>query len=205
VFAELDSGGRLPIPVDVAARLGLEPGTPVEIEEGAGGLRLRKPVTHLAKLYIEPTVRCNLSCRTCVRHSWDEPGGDISDTTFAALIAGLQAFDPPPAMFFGGFGEPLAHPGIVDMVHASRESGCTVELITNGVLQTEKMSVQPIGAGLNRMWVSLDGARTGSYADVRPGAALPTVLANVGRFNHCRPVRVSERNRFRGSDGSIST
>ena len=108
---KLAADGRLAFPAEVAARFGLEPGAPVEIEEEAGSLRLRRPVTHLAKLYIEPTVRCNLNCRTCIRNAWDETGGDMADATFATVIAGLRTFAAPPTVFFGGFGEPLAHPG----------------------------------------------------------------------------------------------
>ena len=185
--AKIDETGRLAFPAEVATRFGLQPGVPVEVEEEAGSLRLRRPVTHLAKLYIEPTVRCNLNCRTCIRNAWDEPGGDMTDATFAAVIAGLRSFIDPPTVFFGGFGEPLAHPGIIDMVAEAKALGCLVELITNGILLTEQTSCQLIAAGLDRLWVSLDGARPESYADVRLGATLPTVLANLARFSDSRP------------------
>ena len=88
---KLDETGRLAFPVEVATRFGLQPGAPVKVEEEAGSLRLRRPVTHLAKLYIEPTVRCNLNCRTCIRNVWDEPGGDMTGATFAAVITGLHS------------------------------------------------------------------------------------------------------------------
>jgi len=184
---EIDESGRLAFAAELAARFGLEPGAPVEIEEEAGTLRLRRPVTHLAKLYVEPTARCNLACRTCIRNVWDEPLGDMADATFAAVLEGLRAFTPPPTVFFGGFGEPLAHPRIVEMVAAARALGCPVELITNGVLLTEETARGLIAAGLDRLWVSLDGARPESYADVRLDAALPDVLANLGRFGRLRP------------------
>lgn len=182
----IDEEGRLEFPAEVAARFGLQPGVPFEVEEEAGALRLRRPVTHLARLYVEPTARCNLACRTCIRNAWQEPGGDMSDATFAAVLAGLSGFVPPPTVFFGGFGEPLAHPSIVDMVAQASSLGCPVELITNGMLLTEQTSRQLIAAGLDRLWVSLDGARPESYADIRLGAALPTVLANIRRFSDLR-------------------
>ncbi|MCX7708100.1 MAG: radical SAM protein [Anaerolineae bacterium] len=187
LIAEIDEIGRLGFEAGMAARHGLRPGAAVEIEEAADGLRLRRPVTHLAKLYVEPTARCNLTCRTCIRNVWDEAPGDMSDATFAAVLEGLRAFDPPPAVFFGGFGEPLAHPRIVDMVAAAKALGSTVELITNGVLLAGETARGLIAAGLDRLWVSLDGARPESYADVRLGAALPEVLANVRRFAAARP------------------
>jgi MoaA/NifB/PqqE/SkfB family radical SAM enzyme len=104
-------------------------------------------------------------------------------------VEGLRAFTPPPTVFFGGFGEPLAHPYIVDMVAQASALGCPIELITNGILLTEPTSRELIAAGLDRLWVSLDGARPESYADVRLGAVLPQVLANVSKFSDCRPPR----------------
>ncbi len=187
MIIKIDETGRLVLPPEIAMRFGLAPGASVEIEDEAGSLRLHRPVTHLAKLYIEPTARCNLACRTCIRNVWDEVPGDMSDTTFAAVLDGLAAFAPPPTVFFGGFGEPLAHPHIVDMVAAVKALGCPVELITNGVLLVGATARGLIAAGLDRLWVSLDGARPESYADVRLGAALPEVLANMRQFAALRP------------------
>jgi MoaA/NifB/PqqE/SkfB family radical SAM enzyme len=193
LLTPVDEAGRLDLPPETAVRYGLVPGAPVEIEEEAGSLRIRRPVTHLAKLYIEPTARCNLNCRTCIRNVWDEATGNMTDDTFSAILAGLRSFTPPPTIFFGGFGEPLSHLRIVEMVAAVKALGCTVELITNGVLLSEKMSRSLIEAEIDRLWVSLDGARPESYADVRLGAVLPDVLANIGRFSASRPHKRPRR------------
>lgn len=147
------------------------------------------PVPPLARLYIEPTVRCNLACLTCIRNEWSEPNRDMSNATFAAILAGLRDCSPRPTVFFGGFGEPLSHPHILDMIAGARGLGCPVELITNGTLLTESMSRGLIAAGLERLWVSLDGAQPESYADVRLGAALPAVLKNVRFFSQIRPYK----------------
>jgi MoaA/NifB/PqqE/SkfB family radical SAM enzyme len=68
------------------------------------------------------------------------------------------------------------------MVAQVKTLGSTVELITNGTLLTKSLSKQLIEAGLNFLWVSLDGATPESYADVRLGAALPGVLSNLAGF-----------------------
>ena len=65
--------GRLVIPAEMMFEYGLKPGTPIRIDRKADGLSLHTPVTHLRKVYIEPTNRCNLECRTCIRNIWDEP------------------------------------------------------------------------------------------------------------------------------------
>lgn len=180
--AYVDAEGRLVLPPELAVRYGLRPGAQVLLEEGTNVLRLRRPVTQLAKVYVEPTNRCNLECRTCMRNVWDEPLGQMSVATFAQLLAGLRAVTPPPTVFFGGLGEPLAHPALVEMVAQVSTLGCRVELITNGTLLTPNLSRRLITAGLNHLWVSLDGATPESYTDVRLGAALPGVIANLAAF-----------------------
>jgi MoaA/NifB/PqqE/SkfB family radical SAM enzyme len=182
----VDEKGRLILPSEVVSRYDLKPGTHVHLDLESNGLHIRQPVTHLAKVYIEPTNACNLECRTCIRNIWDEPIGQMNSKTFDRIIEGLKAFSPKPTVFFGGFGEPLSHPSIVDMVARVKALGITVELITNGTLLTREMSNLLIEAGLDMLWVSLDGATPESYADVRLGAALPEVLANLANFRRTR-------------------
>ena len=189
VNVSVNEAGQLVIPPEMAGRAGLRPGTLVTAEWTANGLYLRRPVTQLAKLYIEPTNRCNLTCRTCMRNVWDAPLGRMTDATFQRIVEGLRAFVPAPQVFFGGWGEPLAHPGIVDMVAQAKALGGRVELITNGVSLSERVAQGLIAAGLDCLWVSLDGARPESYADVRLGAELPRVLENLRRFRAARRTR----------------
>ena len=107
---------------------------------GENGAQQRQPGDRLAKVYVEPTNRCNLECRTCIRHGWEEPLGQMNEATFARIMDGLRAYSPPPTVFFGGFGEPLAHQGIVGMVAQVKALGGPVELITNGTLLTRDVS-----------------------------------------------------------------
>ncbi len=73
------------------------------------------------------------------------------------------------------------------MVRQVKELGARAELITNGTLLDEERSRGLISAGLDTLWVSIDGATPESYADVRLGAELPKVLANLKRFKRLRP------------------
>ncbi len=184
--ARVEQDGRLALPPELIARYGLKPGAEVWVDDDLNTLRLRRPITHLAKVYIEPTNRCNLTCVTCVRNVWTESLGHMSMATFARLIEGLRAFTPPPVAFFGGFGEPLAHRDIVAMVTQAKALGARVELITNGTLLDEALARQLIMAQLDVLWVSLDGPTPESFADVRLGAALPQILDNVMRFRELR-------------------
>jgi hypothetical protein len=80
----------------------------VRLEPTRHGLSLHRPVTHLAKLYIEPTNACNVDCATCFRHGWDEPVGRMSDATFEVILGGLVTLGELPTVYFGGIGEPVS-------------------------------------------------------------------------------------------------
>jgi MoaA/NifB/PqqE/SkfB family radical SAM enzyme len=179
---QVDEEGRLILPPALIKQFGLKQGIKIRMDKSQDGLVLHRPITQLAKVYIEATNRCNLECRTCIRKIWDEPLGEMSSATFARIVDGLRSFSPPPTVFFGGLGEPLVHPDIIEMVGQAKALGSSVELITNGTLLTKDLSERLIEIGLDMLWVSLDGATPESYADVRLGAALPEVLANLAIF-----------------------
>lgn len=189
LWGEVDEAGRLILSPEVIDRFKLKPGVRFSFIENAAGLHLSRPVGELTKIYIEPSSRCNLDCRTCIRNVWNAPDELMAEATFDRIMADLPAFSPPPTLFFGGLGEPLIHPGLVDWVGRAKAAGARVELITNGTMLTEGIARGLIEAGLDLLWVSLDGATSESYADVRLGASLPKVLANLQRFDKLRPNR----------------
>ncbi len=187
----VDGEGRVSLPANLAARFGLLPGAQGNLSESANGLFLPRPVSHLARLYIEPTNRCNLDCRTCMRREWSAVPGFMSRTVFERILKGAQRLPSVPAFFFGGYGEPLFHPDIVWMVERAKDLNARVELITNGILLGEDLARRLVAAGLDFLWVSLDGASSESYADIRLGAALPQVLENLRRLRRDRILSFS--------------
>jgi len=185
-WAEVDGNGRLILPSEVVEQFGLKPGSKVRLDDGGNFVRMHRPVTQLTKIYIEPTVECNLDCITCFRNAWDQPMGRMSKATFEHILTGLKALDPIPDVYFGGIGEPLFHPNTIDWIAQVKALGVRVELISNGTTLTEKKTRQLIDAGLDMLWVSIDGAAPETYADVRLGAKLPTIIENVRRVRKMR-------------------
>jgi sulfatase maturation enzyme AslB (radical SAM superfamily) len=185
-WAEVDEQGRLILPREVARQYGLNPGVKVRLDEGTNFVRLHRPVTHLTKVYIEPTVDCNLDCITCFRNAWDQPIGRMTDETFESILEGLKKMDPIPSVYFGGIGEPLFHQKTIGWIRRVKELGVKVELITNGTILTEKKCRELIDAGLDILWVSLDGATPEGFGDVRLGAELPQILENLRRLFRMR-------------------
>lgn len=183
---DIQRDGSLVFPPDIARQYALTSGARIRIEGDANRLTILRPVTKLAKVYIEPTNRCNLDCVTCIRNSWDEPLGTMSSDTYSRIIDGLRSYDPPPDIFFGGLGEPLSHPNILRMVREAKALCSRVELITNGTLLSKEVSTELVAIGLDKLWISLDGATPESYTDVRLGAALPEVVNNLYEFRRAR-------------------
>ena len=185
-WAEIDELGRLVLPSDVVCRFGLQPGAKVRLDEGNNFVKIHRPITHLTKIYIEPTVACNLNCITCFRQSWDQPDGRMDQATFDSILASLRQIDPVPSIYFGGIGEPLFHAKTIDWVKAAKSLGGKVELITNGLLLTEKKIRRLVEAGLDTLWVSIDGASPETYADVRIGSHLPKIISNLRTLTQIR-------------------
>jgi MoaA/NifB/PqqE/SkfB family radical SAM enzyme len=185
--AKVDSEGRLVLPAAVGARLGLAPGSPVLVDLQPDSLRLRRPVECLAKVYLESVHDADPPAWTGAQGASGRAGGVLSEAIFSRLLDSLAALDPVPAFVLGGRGEPLAHPGAVDMIERAKSHGIPrVELISDGCLLDEVMSRRLIEAGLDALWVSLGdtGAKSGAGAD--RGDRIPRVLDNLARFKEVR-------------------
>ena len=182
----VDEEGRVVLPQEMAEEFGIRPGVQMLVQKDPKGLHLQRPITQLAKVYVELTSRCNLNCTTCIRNSWDKSQGDMSSDMWERVVGSLQGLPSRPDVFFGGFGEPLLITDIAEKVKQVKPLARKVELITNGILLTKERSRELIDSGLDMLWVSLDGATPESYSDVRLGATLPKVLENIEHLSYMR-------------------
>lgn len=138
------------------------------------------------KIYIEPTDMCNLNCSICFRHSWiNEKMGMMDMPVFLKLCKELSSLTSVKEVFFGGMGEPLFHPGIVEMVEAVPPH-LKKSLITNGNLLDEKMAEELAAAGISEVWISVDGFNALKSEEIQTGTSFHTVLDNIRAFNRVR-------------------
>lgn len=167
------------LPEELRQKFDLFPGANIEANLTENSIEILRPTNKLKRVYIEPTNACNLECRTCMRNIWQEQTGFMAVEIFEKIIESIRLIKPIPLVFFGGIGEPLAHPRIRELVTIAKSIGGEVELITNGILLDETVARWMIETGVDRIWVSIDGAKPESYADVRLGNALPKVVSNL--------------------------
>jgi MoaA/NifB/PqqE/SkfB family radical SAM enzyme len=174
--------GHLTVPAGLEKKLGLAPGSRLEVILNNGRAEILPNIHSLNRLYIEPTSRCNLTCRTCIRNTWEEPAGDMDAGTFERLVGQLGRFPHLETVMFGGFGEPTAHPRILDMLKGVKALGLRAEMTTNATLLDDALVEGLLREGLDTLWISLDGTTEESFESIRAGASLPRVLENIDRL-----------------------
>ncbi|MFB3818787.1 MAG: radical SAM protein [Candidatus Methylomirabilales bacterium] len=191
-YLRVADDGRLQVPASLARTMGLTPGSRAKVRQSGDRLIVQRPAAQLARLYVEPTTACNLRCRTCIRHVWNEPVGRMDASTFQAVLQGITELPERPTVFFGGLGEPLGHPDFLDMVRAVKALDAPVEAITNGALLDTAKAEALIDLGLDALWVSMDGASPECYADVRTQGDFGRVMQNLETL---RDLKIQKRAR----------
>lgn len=153
------------------------------------GLKIIPLVPDAKKLYLEVTTGCNFNCTTCIRNSWLDGTGQMSWETFARLAEQLDEFPQLETVHFGGFGEPLSHPKILDMMEVLAHKGLKLELITNGSLLSTEVASRLLDLGLEKIYVSLDGPDEKEYNQIRQGADFHQVYGNLKKFYRLKQQR----------------
>ena len=104
----------------------------------------------------------------------------MTEATFGLLLDGLKSLEQKPVIVFGGFGEPLFHPRILEMIAQAKEVAERVELITNGLLVTEQLARELLRLRLDMVWFSVDRLHT----DASGNEAV--LLENIEKLQYLR-------------------
>jgi MoaA/NifB/PqqE/SkfB family radical SAM enzyme len=131
---------------------------------------------------IETVMGCNLRCPMCaVPNPETEMNGRkvtfMPKARFQKIID--QISDRPRGVMLSLMGESLLHPNIVEFVAITKKAGHHAAMITNGTRLTRETSVALIEAGLNHLFVSVDGMTKATYEKQRIGGHYETVRRNV--------------------------
>jgi len=138
----------------------------------------------MERLYIEPTSACNLQCSMCFRNNWiDEKLGFMSEKVFDEILCSLNDMPTIKSVMFGGMGEPLLHKNIVAMVSCVAQKNIKAELLTNATMLNEEMARALIKAGLDMLWISVDGFDRSGYEKIHKGSEFDIIKKNIEYFN----------------------
>jgi len=81
-------------------------------------------------LQIEPTRRCNLNCKICMRKVLNETTASLSLKDFRKVLDSSNLSH----VALHGWGEPLLNPQLFDMINYAESKGISTELTTNATL-----------------------------------------------------------------------
>src|SRR4051794_3070369 len=144
-----------------------------------------EPVSLPTALQVEVTGSCNLSCRMCLV-SYRPRLGRSAHLSLSSLRSLLDDLASLQELTLQGLGEPLLVPELEAMVKEASSRGIRVGLNTNGTLLTAVKSRALIAAGLDWLHVSVDGACQETFAAIRVGGQLDTVLSNLRQLIRVR-------------------
>ena len=143
---------------------------------------LEQAPTFPDRVYVESTNVCNLDCIMCPTgmHIDTRPKGYMEWDLYTAIIDEIAPW--AEAVVLHSWGEPLLHKRIIEMIRYAKERDVWVETSTNATLLTEEAARQIIEAGLDRIYLSMDGLTKETYEKVRVKGHYETVLGNIERF-----------------------
>ncbi len=145
----------------------------------------------LPRLFLEPTVLCNLSC-----------AGAVCSKDSPILKSRRRLLFPPedlPGLLapvggrmvrldFFNYGDPFCHPRAVDMLELVKSSYPNIYLYvsTNGLLLDDAKIERLVRAGVDEVTFSVDGSDARAYAKYRRGGDFAKVLRIMRRFMEIR-------------------
>lgn len=153
-------------------------------------LRKRAAARPFEAFQIEVTTRCNLKCVMCpvtvFADHW--PARDMSWETFERIAA---AFAQVNWVHLQGWGEPLLHRRLFDMIARAKSAGCKVGFTTNATRLTPQADERLLDLGLDLVAVSIAGARAATHEAIRAGSDLAKLTENLRRLLRLRAERQS--------------
>lgn len=139
-------------------------------------------------IQIEVTSRCNIRCVMCpVTVLADRWHAQNLDWELYLRIA--RAFKHIEYVHLQGWGEPLLHRRLFDMIRVAKEAGCRVGFTTNGTLLGPAASQRLLDLDLDLLAVSIAGATPQTHRAIRVGSDLTQILDNLRCFLDLRAQR----------------
>ncbi|WDC83284.1 radical SAM protein [Caloramator sp. mosi_1] len=133
------------------------------------------PLSNPFLVQIFPVYSCNFRCNYCIYALPKSRHGYISNKVFIELDMFKKCIDDMvdanwklKMLRFAGIGEPLLHKDIDFMIKYAKDNNIadSVDIVTNGVLLNEKLSMRLIEAGIDKLRISIQGISTEHYKNV---------------------------------------
>lgn len=134
------------------------------------------------RMYLESTNFCNLGCIMCPTglKTTKRAKGNMDYGLFTRIVDEMAGKVKSTTLHI--WGESLMHPRIFDMIAYCRSKGLRSEISTNATLLDEDRAGQMLDAGLDVLYLCLDGVNKETYEAIRRNASFEKTQANIERF-----------------------
>ena len=144
-----------------------------------------------AFINVEPANVCQLKCPACpvgLRNNEITRSRDhekwLSLEVWHRVLAEVREYAHTIQFFFQG--EPLLNKDLPQMIKEAHEAGLYTIVSTNAQAMTPELAEALIGAGLNRIIVSLDGLTNETYNAYRVGGSVEKVKAALRHLREAK-------------------
>ena len=149
-----------------------------------------KPVTHFPKMLImQASSFCNYTCLQCPRQIKVDRrkitglGEGFLEVDLVQKVANeFKSEDSFLGVLFALYGEPLANKNIVEFVRIVKNSGKNVQITTNASYLDEQMAHSLIGAGIDKIKISFQGATKEEYSFWRDNQYYDKIISNIEKL-----------------------
>lgn len=129
---------------------------------------------------VELTSSCNFRCLMC-------PTGNLSLGRKAEFLPAplwqsiIEQCEPHgTALRFIGWGEPMMHPAVVQVIYAASMAGLLTHINTNGSLLNRHLAMRLVIAGLSSIKFSFQGVNERTYEEMRRKDFFDGMLKAIG-------------------------
>jgi MoaA/NifB/PqqE/SkfB family radical SAM enzyme len=137
---------------------------------------------------IEVTSRCCVRCKMCPRSTLAEQWPEM-DLPWEAFERIARAFPWVQHVHLQGWGEPLLHPRLFEMIALAKGAGCRVGLTTNGMGLDQDTGKRLLDLNLDLLSISIAGATQETHEGIRVSSDFSVILGNVRELAHMRAGR----------------
>jgi len=137
---------------------------------------------------IEVTTRCLTRCVMCPRVALADRWQNM-DMPWEIFQRIARAFDFTQHVHLQGWGEPLLHPRLFDMIASAKSAGCRVGLTTNGMRLDLDTARRLLSLDMDLIAISIAGASRETHEGIRVGSDFPLILENVSQLLNLRAAQ----------------
>ena len=119
--------------------------------------------------------------RTTFFNEWES--GDMPLSMYRKIS---EYFDRVENVHLQGWGEPLLHQNLFDMIRTARGKNCKVSLTTNGMLLSPEVSERLITEEVAIIAISFSGATKETHEMIRRGSNFNQLIDNIKALNNLK-------------------